>query len=256
MGRTRGDRVGLYLLRVRLSPARGPGTPPMRGPELEPEPGPGDGTLPSAAPGGSCGTARGSSAAAPAVFPGEGGGVGRGGPKHRPPQAGGESGVFRAPTAAALELLPVRREEERSGRRAGGSAAEPLSLPLRLFRRGGRCRGAAVPPWPFGPASPLGASISSQGTGGRGGRRSPWTCRGFASPRLPEASHKGRGYTDSPGAVACRGVSNAESPTEGFQLFPVFQAPQCSCTLRVCRGGSWSNSFVKGSPGFAGKTAC
>lgn len=52
----------------------------------------------------------GASAAAPAVFPGEGVGLAEVSRSTGLRRQRGESGVLRAPTAAALELLPVRRE--------------------------------------------------------------------------------------------------------------------------------------------------
>ncbi|XP_074408926.1 uncharacterized protein LOC141731015 [Zonotrichia albicollis] len=204
----------------------------MRAPGLEPEPG--DGALPSAAPGASCGTAQADQPLGQGDQPlgqgdqplGQGhqpllppaGGV-RGWPRWpgapAPRSQGGENGVVRAPTAAALELLPVRQKGGKGWEKGGLLRAEP-PLPSPSACAGGQ-RGAAVPP-ALGPALPPRGLHPLAGHGGRDrrGRRSPWTCRGFARPRLLEACHKGQGCTDSPRADAWQGVSNAERPMEGF----------------------------------------
>lgn len=208
MGRTWGDRAGL--------PCVVPGVPsPGAGDAADMRPGVGAGAGRWGFAG-SCGTAQGASIS-------------------RWSRGDSRGGVGAAEVARSTSPLQAgRRAESSDGSGSGAAPREaggrkrvgegpaaprqsPSPFPFGCSDVAGAA-GSGRAPWPFAPAlSPWGLHLLP-GHGGRGrrGRRSPWTCRGFASPRLPEACPKGHGCTESPRADAYRGVSNAERPTEGF----------------------------------------
>lgn len=215
MGRTWG--TGLPSA-VRVSPARGPGTPPMRSPKLEPEPG--DGALPSAPPGASCGTAQGDQ---PLVPPGGGVGAGWGGPEHQAPQAGRGEGSRPGPDGSGSGAAP--REAGRRGRMGEVPAAprqSPSPFPFGGSDVAGAAgqRGAAVP-LALGPALPPRGLSSSRGTGvGAGGSGQAWAplpldVQGLCKPSLARRLSQGTGLHRLPQGRRLPSVSNAERPTEG-----------------------------------------
>lgn len=185
-------------------------------------------------------------------FPGAAWGAGRGGPKHHPTRSQrGERGTLRAPTVAAQEVVPVRREGGRSAERAGSPLA--LCLPHQPLLRGGHRRAAAqqrpaaaVPLRPFPPAagSPSLSRARRVGAGvGAGAPRRVAFLQALACLR-PISSDRA---TLAPHERCLSGCEQCETPHGRFLILPRVSRSRVPPCAGDVQGVLASTSFVKKS---------